>query len=233
MTNKFKLLGTFFLFAFSALSSSTAFANTDRLLNDIQEKYAELNNFRAEFNQELYHRESQHNQEKSGVFFFKKPMLIRFESIEPDSEILIVNNEAIWNYIPYEELAYKYSRQLLDNTNNILSVLTGKTSFDDEFDVEQLEDKKQGGKIFHVLKLYPLEPTLDLTEADLVVDSRTKLIYSAKIYDFYGNTNYVTFSNYEIDTTIEKDTFEFIPPKGIDIEDHTSAESLQIEGLSN
>lgn len=211
-----------------------SFANSS-LTQNIQNTYKQLNAFQADFTQELFHRESQHTQKKSGVFSFKKDQFIRFETKEPNSELLIVNPEEIWNFIPDEEIAYKYNSSLLANSNNILSVLTGKTSLNTDFEIEvqsKIQDTNLHKKDLHFLKIYPLEPTVELTEADIYIDPDTFFIVYAKVYDFYGNTNSVSFNNIIKNPTFDDAFFSFTPPKGIDVEDHSATDSSAMLGIS-
>ncbi len=215
------------LFLLFTVFVQKSYANTD-LLQNIQDKYQQIQTFTSDFTQELYHKQSQHTQNKSGVFSYQKESNIRFEYEKPHEELLVVNTKEIWNYIPDEEIAYKYNASLLANSNNIFSVITGKSALNSDFEVEFKQDTVLQGKKVHSLVLYPLGPTLELTQAELLIDVATKLILQAKIYDFYGNTNTLTFSNVKLNTSMSKSLFVFTPPKGIDIEDNSNASSFSV-----
>ncbi len=220
----------FFIFAFSLIAYSQVYANT-ALIGEIQRKYQETQTFQADFVQELYHKESQHTQKKSGIFSYKKESNIRFEATKPHEELLVINAKEIWNYIPDEEIAYKYNASLLANSNNIFSVITGKSALDKDFEVEFKEDVTINGKKAHFLLLYPLGPTLELVQAELYIDPRTKLIIQTKVFDFYGNTNTLTFSNIKTNIKLSSSLFSFTAPKGVDIEDNSKSSSFSIQNF--
>ncbi len=209
-----------------------SFVYAQGIIDALQKNYQSLNSFSADFNQKLYHRESMHTQERSGTFSFEKEINIRFETLEPSEELLIVNSNEIWNYFPDEEIAYKYNAQIAKQSQNILSILTGKTALDKDFEVEIEENKEVDEEKFHFLKLYPLEPTIELTEAEIWIEPEQMLITRIKVYDFYGNTNEIFFSNYKKNIPLDTELFTFVPPNGIDIEDQSSSENLQIKGFS-
>ncbi len=213
------------------IQAEPSFANDKELLEKLSAKYKSMQNFTADFKQKLYHNESQHTQERSGIFYFQKELYIRWETTKPDQEILIVNPNAVWNYIPDEEIAYKYSADVAKEGQNILSILTGKTALDNDFEVEIAANKKIEGKNFHVLKLYPLEPSLDLVEAEIWIEPSSMLITKAIIFDFYANKNEVIFENYKVDSSLDIKLFDFTPPKDIDVEDHSQMQNFQIKGL--
>ncbi len=204
----------------------------NKIIDEIQESYADLDSFKADFTQELFHRESQHTKQTSGEFSFKKDALIRFETTEPQEELLVINEDAIWNYIPFEEIAYKYNAELAKKSNNILSVITGKSPLSTDFDYEVIENLMLDTKKVDYIKLYPLQPTVELTEAEIWVDRKTSLIIAVKVFDFYGNTNYIKFSDVKTNVKLNDSFFEFEPPKGIDVEDHSDSNSMNIQGLT-
>ncbi len=221
---------SFFCLFIVFLQDFSAYANP-ALIDEIQKKYKETQTFKADFVQELYHKESQHTQKKSGIFSYQQESNIRFDGIKPYEELLVINAREIWNYIPDEEIAYKYNASLLANSNNIFSVITGKSALNNDFEVEFKEDVLLNGKKMHFLLLYPNGPTLELTQAELHIDPRTKLIVQAKVIDFYGNTNTLTFNNIQTNIKLSSTLFSFTPPKGIDIEDNSKSSTFSIQNF--
>ncbi len=212
------------------LVAQNAFAN-DNFIIEMQNKYKTINSFTADFTQELFHRESQHRQNKAGNFSFKKDMNIYFNVKSPNPEVLIANNKEVWNYFPDEEVAYKYKASILQNSKNILSVITGQAALNEEFEVEKVEEITLNGSISVCYAIYPFEPSVELTQAKIYVNKDTKLIEAVEVYDFAGNTNYIVFNNLTINPKLNNSLFSFSPPKGVDIEDHTDIESMMNLGL--
>ena len=197
----------------------------------VQAAYADMESFRASFTQELLQRDSGMVQKRSGTIAFKRPLLVRWETAAPHAELLMVTSKEIWNYLPDEELAYRYSRALAEDSRSLIQVITGQSALTRDFDVEPAGEGTQGGLI-HLL-LYPKEPTTELTEAQLWIDPATSLIRRAMIMDFYGNTNTVELKDLQKNASVPASAFTFTPPKGTEVEDHVEREHPAARALKN
>lgn len=206
-----------FLLVGSATSSYAA-DDVAAVAAKVQASYADMESFRANFTQELLQRDSGMVQKRSGTIAFKRPLLVRWETESPHAELLMVTSKEIWNYLPDEELAYRYSRALAEDSRSLIQVITGQSALTRDFDVEPAEEGTQGGLI-HLL-LYPKEPTTELTEAQLWIDPATSLIRRAMVMDFYGNTNTVELKDLQKNASVPSSLFSFTPPKGTEVEDH-------------
>lgn len=189
------------------------------VVEKLQKTYGALHGFKSTFTQELTHQESGTTETRTGTLLFLKPLLVRWESAAPYPELLLVGEKEIWNYLPDEELAYKYSLELAKDSRSVIMVVTGQSPLDKDFDVEKMQDPGDGDLV-HLL-LYPKDPAPQMTEAQLWVDPKTSLIKRALVMDFYGNTNQITFDSLTPNAPLAPSAFTFTPPKGTDVEDHT------------
>ena len=187
------------------------------VLTDMQAKYSGISSMRAEFSQVLVHKESGSTEKRSGILFFKKPLLVRWETKQPSPELLLVTSKEIWNVFPDEEVAYKYPLSLAQDSRSIVRVVTGQARLDQDFQIEEKGD--EGGMI--ALHLYPKEPVQALVEALLWIDSASKLIKKLRIYDFYGNANEIAFTRQDIGASVTDTLFTFTPAHGMTVEDRT------------
>lgn len=197
-------------------------ADISSVVNSMQAAYASMQSFRADFTQQLLQRESGVVEERHGVIMFKKPLLVRWETAAPHAELLMVTDREIWNYLPDEELAYRYSRELAEDSRSLIQVITGQSALSRDFDLEPSQ-APEDGKLIHLL-LYPKEPTTELTEAQLWIDPDTSLIRRAMVMDFYGNTNTIELKNLKPDVSVSAKDFTFTPPSGTEVEDHVEAQ---------
>ncbi len=200
-------------------------AKENDVIANLQKTYAKIKTFKAEFKQELFHRESETTQHRNGAILFEQPININWETEKPHAEKLIINKKEIWDYLPEEEIAYRYHPNMLESSHIALSVITGQNKISDNFEIENLDDAEAKSKGFKAFLLYPLEPTPQIVEAQLWIDPKTNLIKKATIIDFYGNSNSITFTEFKINPNIKKQSFIFEPPQGIDIEDHYNQEN--------
>ena len=190
-------------------------AAADAMLTDIQRTYDAMQRFNGEFTQELQHLESGGVERRQGVLTFEKPLRIRWETAEPFTELLLATDNDVWDYLPDEEVAYRYGLDVVKDSSSILKVITGQSRLDTDFDVEREADRDG----LAVYRLYPKNPTTQLVEAVLQFDPSTKLLRQAEIVDFYGNTNRITFTRMTPNAKIPAGTFQFTPPEGISVED--------------
>ena len=198
------------------LLAAPAFAQS--VAERVQAQYKDITSMRAAFTQTLVHRESGAREERSGILSFVKPLLVRMETQKPAPELLLVGKDAIWNVFPDEEMAYKYSLALAQDSRSIVQVMTGQASLDTDFFVEN--QKKEGGLL--VLDLYPKEATQAMVEVRLWIDPKTNLIQRLRIFDFFGNENEMGFSRQEVNIAIPAAEFSYTPPRGFVIEDRTA-----------
>lgn len=208
-----------FVFAIVLYMAVPAFGAAP-IVEEVQRAYGQMERFSADFTQELLHAESGGSEKRTGKLTFEKPLNIRWETFDPNPELLVVNKNEVWDYLPDEELAYRYSPEVVKDSRSILQVVTGQSRLDTDFDVKREADRD--GLI--VLRLFPKEPSTQMVETLLFVDPVTKLLRRAEILDFYGNTNNINFSNVMPNAKAAANAFSFTPPKGITVED------LQKEG---
>lgn len=199
-----------------SIATAAFSASADNALIDrIRQHSDKIRSFSSGFEQALSHKESGSTEKRKGRILFQKPMLIRWQTAKPHEETLVINEKEIWDYLPDEEVAYRYSPDLVKDSRGIIQVLTGQAALTKDFDVKPSGNEGPYTK----LTLYPHEPTTQMVEAAIWVDPQTGAVHRAKITDFYGNTNDVRLTDFQADTKTAKKDFQFVPPKGIEIED--------------
>lgn len=191
-------------------------------VSQIKTVYAALQSFRASFEQTLTHQESGKKEVRTGTLLFRKPLLIRWETGGDARELLVVTPAEIWNYVPDEEVAYRYPPDLVQDSRSIIQVLTGQAALDKDFDIAA--EGRKGG--FRVLRLYPRDPTPQMVEAQIYLDGNG-YIQRADIVDFYGNHNDVRFTAFSPNAPVRDRDFRFTPPKGVDVEDRTQRKGVE------
>ncbi len=183
------------------------------LESQIQKKYQGINAIKSSFEQSLVHKESGNVQKRKGELFFSKPFSVRWETKNPYPELLLITDKVVWNYLPDEEVAYKYTPDIVEGSRPLVQVITGQAQLSKDFAVKNLGKDGEYTK----LQLYPHDPSPDMVEAYLWVDA-SLIIRKASIIDFYGNSNSLHFTKVEINPSLPQNTYSFTPPKGVDVE---------------
>lgn len=191
------------------------FSATPDLLLKLQKTYSGINSFDADFTQTLTHKESGSKEKRNGKLQFQKPLSIRWQTAKPQEETLVINEREIWDYLPDEQIAYRYSPAVAQDSRSIIQVLTGQARLDKDFNVK-LAGMENG---LQKLALFPKDPTPQMVEAAIWVEPSSGIIRRASVIDFYGNVNDVSFSNFKENAKISPKQFSFQPPKGVEIED--------------
>ncbi len=192
---------------------SSGAVNAATLEANIQEKYKQIKTIKTTFQQTLNHKESGSVQKRTGTLLFQKPFLVRWETKEPNPELLLISSKIVWNYLPDEEVAYKYTPDIVESSRSLVQVITGQAQLSKDFSVKNLG--KDGN--YTKLHLYPHEPTTEMVEAIIWVD-KNNIIRKASIIDFYSNSNTLHFTSVQTNVNLPKDTFSFTPPRGVDVE---------------
>lgn len=203
------------------LAVTPSAGTSDDAVTTMQQRYAAINSMKAEFTQTLTHKESGNAENRRGVLFFAKPLRVRWETVSPIPEILLVTPEAVWNVFPDEDMAYKYPAELSGESENIMRVITGQSALDKDFSVE-IKDVKDG---VTTVSLFPRTPTQSMVEAELAIETKTGLIRSVVITDFYYNRNEIVFTSQELNPAPDTSLFTFTPAKGMKVEDRTKGGS--------
>lgn len=194
-----------------------AFADVS-LLHNVEQTYQSMKNFKAEFNQELFHRESNTTQKRAGSIEFMPKTYIFWETKDPDRELIVCNEKEVWNYLPDEELAYRYSPKVLETSHAILNVITGQAKLEDNFEVELLskDDSVHTAEFI----LYPLEANPQMVEVTLTINTKDNRIQKIIVLDFFGNLNTIEFTKFHANISLDKKHFSLKLPQEVEVEDH-------------
>ena len=184
---------------------------------DIQKQYQSLESFTASFVQKLTNAATKEVEVRSGRIAFAKPRQIRWETVAPEKELLLVGTDVVWDYFPDEDVAYKYAVEQVLQSKTMLRFISGEANLEDDFVIENQGDDE--GRI--KLKLIPKEPESNLVLAYIWVQPGTNMLGKVLIVDFFGNGNELDLSDLAMNTPLEPDLFTFVPPKGVDVEDAT------------
>lgn len=214
-----------FLSFILCLNTANSCADSIPIVKELQHSYQSIQSFSATFTQELIHQESGSKEMRLGKLFFKKPLLVRWETKPPHEELLIINTAAVWDYLPDENLVYKYNTDIVQDSTSIIQIIIGQVQLDKIFSIT--EDNNNNNNNLAVLILYPKEPTTQMVEARLWINKQNLLIHKVQLIDFYGNTNTITFLNIKPNKHIDNDIFQFTPPKNVTIENLQDASTPQ------
>lgn len=201
---------------FGSLPAHSA-GETSALLAAMQQKYESIQTFRAHFTQVLTNTASREKERRSGRVALKKPRHIRWETLEPEKELLVASEDVVWDYFAEEQTAYKYHAAEILDSKTMLHFLDGTARLDKDFEVVNAGQEEGLTR----LDLTPKEPEPGLVQASVWVHPTSYLIERISMVDFYGNENLVAFSGTVLNPPLDDALFSFTPPEGVDVFDNT------------
>lgn len=187
------------------------------LTDAIQKRYETIQQFQADFQQELSNAASGSVEKRSGRIWFKQPSLVRWDTLKPEKELLVVGQTVVWNYIEADKIAMKYRTNQVFNSKTMIRFLSGKANLKEDFKVT--EQGMEDGLL--KVRLVPKEPEPTMVMAYIWVDQKTHLMGRVLIIDFFGNGNQVSLQGLTTDKRPDAKLFEFTPPAGVQVRDNT------------
>ncbi len=200
-----------------ALLALPAVTQASPLTDAIQKRYESVQQFQADFQQELTNAASGGVEKRSGKIWFRQPSLVRWETYKPEKETLVVGQSVVWNYFEADRTAMKYRTTQVFNSKTMIRFLSGKANLKEDFKVQ--EQGNENGLI--KVRLVPNEPEPTMVMAYIWVDPKTHLLGRVLIVDFFGNGNQVTLQGLVTDKRVDAKSFEFTPPAGVQIRDNS------------
>lgn len=204
------------VYVYTLLSVHVLYAQ-DQYLTGLQKKYTALSSFTVNFTQELYNSETKETEKRSGTFTFKKPLLILWKTTSPLEEDIIVSSNEIWDYIPEDNIAFRYPISLINDVAVFAYILSGQSNIEDSFLIKKTEHS--GSKV--ILSLVPKKDHPSVVAMQLTIAKQTSEIIEVKITDFYNNTNTIMLTNFIPNVPVENSLFSFTPKEGITVIDNS------------
>ena len=206
---KIKTLSILFLFA--AISSAQS---VDDIVEEIQERYENLENLSAEFKQVEHFQLTGSKNETEGKIFIKNGTQYRLET---EDQVIVTDGVTVWTYSMFN------NQVLIDRVKkNDASVLPRDLLFKYPHDyyasllnTEDYEDEEH-----YILKLDPKEDTHGYVKSMKIwVNSDNYLISKIEYTDFNDNISTFAIQKIDIKKDLKESFFIFKVPEGVEIVD--------------
>ena len=189
----------------------------DELMAKIQESYQKTEDIRALFVQEVAVKSLKKTDREEGIFYFKKPRMMRWDYTLPKPKMLIVNEKELWLYVVEDGVAYVQDAKESLKSRTIIRFLSGLGKISDDFHVQYADPSPSamGDNIFLTLTPKRKEPGIE--KLRLTIDRSDLHIKECRFADLFGNTTRIAFVNVEINGGLSSKLFTFTPPAGVEI----------------
>ena len=207
-----------FLVSSAAVAAETPAEEAVRLAEKVQAHYDGVRDLKATFIQTYFKALTSRSNEKDGELFMKKPGKVLYKYTTQNT-MTYLNGDVLWYYKPDERTAAQ-TRVDRKQMTAAFQFLTGEGKLTDAFKVEPLSSdpalKLRPGLV--ALKLTPKGKEPTYARLILGVDPKTGSVMTTILELNSGDTNRFDFKKVETNSGLQDELFEFVPPKGVDVE---------------
>ncbi len=211
-------LRIFFVFTFFHLFFvQRAFCSTGQeVLNEIQNRYENTNDFEANFIQEYFGKGMRQPNRGEGKVYFKKKGMMRWDYTVPNQK-LVSDGHNLWYYQPEEKqvLVSNISSVLREKTP--LAFLAGEGNLSRDFNFLNLNESVSQKEDNYVIELATKEPIATLSKLVLTVDKKSYIVLQADVFDGLGNLARTRFIDIKTNVGVSNSFFQFAIPPGTEV----------------
>jgi outer membrane lipoprotein carrier protein len=206
-----KSAAAFLLFLF--LHSGWA-AEPGAMVEGMQRRYASVLTIKGSFEQ--IYRAPGMEQIESGVFFLKKPGLMRWEYRQPEEKLFIADGKESFLFIPQDRQVTVQPFNESDMHNTPLEFLLGSGDYIKSFIPSWDLQFKPKSERAVMIRLTPREIQPEYSFLALELDRENCEIHGIIIQEPGGNTSRFTFTNLMTNVKLNNKDFQFKTPKGVE-----------------
>lgn len=188
------------------VGTSSAMAND---ASELREKLAAVNLFSAKFEQTVYDIEGKRLQQASGDMVVARPDRFRWETKQPDENLIVSDGKDVWVYDPFvQQVSVARLAKAIDNTPFLL-ITSSNPQIWNNYDI--LKD----GDSFTVTSKNKNQRIESLR---IVFDGQSR-INRFEVNEAQGQRSEFQLSNLNLKPTLAADAFKFTVPSGVTVDD--------------
>jgi len=176
----------------------------------LQQRFAGLDSFSAEFTQKLFDADQALQEESHGLLRVQRPDHFNLEYTDPYLQIYVADGTTLSFYDKdLEQVILKPQKGLLDNTPAM--ILSNPSALGNSYVIKPLEDEE--GLSWY--ELVPKAAGSNFDKLSLAFDGNTLRVM--EMYDSFGQTTRLDFTRVQRNPDLDPKLFRFTPPKGVDV----------------
>ncbi|MBH0090052.1 outer membrane lipoprotein chaperone LolA [Pseudoalteromonas sp. NSLLW218] len=201
------------LLVLGSVLAAPSFADDSQALQD---RLATLKSFKAQFAQQVTDKEGQAVMQGEGTIALQQPMMIRWQQTNPDDTLFVSNGDKTYYFDSFaEQVTIMKTSSLIDSTPFVL--LTSKDPA--QWEKYSVLATNTG---FSVTPNKGVESQVE--QLDIAFAGNEQGLAKLVVTDNSGQLSSFTFNNAQVNTQLDKSTFEFTPPEGVEIDDQSNGE---------
>ena len=183
----------------------------------LQQSYNDTTTLTANFRQ-ISRTQMQRRQRKaSGTIVISKPGRIRWDYLQPDPLLLMINKDIAFMYQEKERKMMKVPADRYLSYDVACAFFIGNGNIQRDFTIQEPEDIPFLADGQYCITLIPRNKHPQLNSLNLWIDSNTWLIRQIRLADQVGSITDLFFTNIIINQPVPDETFLFTPPPDTEI----------------
>lgn len=188
----------------------------EQVIGKLQDNYAAIKSYQAEFDQEIYSMtQGRVISKNQGSIIYKKPSRMVWYYQTPEEHLYVTSGDTIWDYSPEDKEVY-----VLPVKDALYkSFILGLGDLKKEFEISFHSGKKRNSQGYYQLDLIPKDKAEreSLGIIMMLVDPSSFLVLTTEIVDALGNRNRITFREIVKNPELDDSKFKFVAPPGVKV----------------
>lgn len=218
LSSGFKPVAGFFLFLLLAACGIGAVlsyaADIESVVAGLQRRYGSINTMTGSFQQT--YRAPGIDQVESGVFWVKKPGLMRWEYRNPEEKLFIADGRETYLYVPADRQVTVQGFSAAEMRNTPLEFLLGSVDVNRSFAVSWENERKPRAEGTFLVRMTPRRSDAGYSYLILEVDQKSYDLERIVIREPGGNTSEFVFADLKTNVKVDGSSFKFKAPKGVE-----------------
>jgi outer membrane lipoprotein carrier protein len=189
-------------------------ADLGAVVEGLQRRYSSVSTLKASFQQT--YRAPGIEQIESGVFWLKKPGLMRWEYRRPEEKLFIADGKESFLYVPRDRQVTIQPFSVSDMHSTPLEFLLGTGEISKSFAVSWESEFKPNSGNAVMLRLAPLKRESEYSFIVLELDRENYELRGIIIRESGGNTSRFAFTDFATNLKVDNKSFKFKTPKGVE-----------------
>jgi len=190
--------------------------NLGSVIDGVQKKYEQINNFHAVFVQESQVKALDKVQKADGEVWFKKPGKMRWNYDTPNKDQIVSDGKTLWFYNEEEEQVIETPLNQVSETQSTTTLLSGLGNIKELFNASFTEPGDINPNGSYLIDLMPKGDD-EYNKVTISVDKKNMMVNTLYLYDPFGNLTTVKLNDIKIDGTVSDSLFDFKVPSGVEV----------------
>jgi outer membrane lipoprotein carrier protein len=190
-------------------------ADIESVVAGLQGRYSSIKTMTGSFQQT--YRAPGIDQAESGVFWLKKPGLMRWEYRNPEEKLFIADGRETFLYVPADRQVTVQSFSTTEMHNTPLEFLLGAVDIKRSFAVSWGNELKPRSEGTFLVRLTPRRSDAEYSYLVVEVNQKNYDLERIVIREPGGNTSEFVFADLKTNVKVDDSLFKFKAPKGVEI----------------